>query len=226
MLSDPEQMEVATVAERRLEVLSRARVPVAHDGHLEAELVTFGDEPDRVSIAALVVGQESFSRSTPLVRLHSACFTGDVLGSLRCDCGPQLAASLERIHRHGSGVVLYLLGHEGRGIGLVRKLEAYQLQDQGLDTIDANLALGLGVDDREFESSAIVLKELGVERLLLLTNNPDKAAALTRSGLVVEGVVHLPASPNPHNHSYLRTKATRLGHVGLDADEQLTGQVG
>jgi GTP cyclohydrolase II len=149
---------------------------------------------------------------TPLVRLHSECLTGDVLGSLRCDCGQQLSAALALIAAAGSGVLLYL-HQEGRGIGLANKIRAYALQDKGLDTVDANLALGLPVDRREYASAAAILRELGLRQVRLLTNNPLKHAALERHGVRVVERVPLAVPPNAMNRQYLRTKADRMGHL-------------
>jgi GTP cyclohydrolase II len=147
-----------------------------------------------------------------LTRLHSECFTGDLLGSLRCDCGDQLRGAIAEIARAGSGVLLYL-AQEGRGIGLVNKLRAYQLQDAGFDTVDANEQLGFDADERVYLPAAEMLRQLGISRVRLLTNNPEKVAALTRCGIaVVERVPHIfPA--NDHNERYLRTKASRSGHL-------------
>jgi GTP cyclohydrolase II len=147
-----------------------------------------------------------------LVRLHSECLTGDVLGSLRCDCGQQLSAALELIAQAGSGVLLYLR-QEGRGIGLANKIRAYALQDGGLDTVDANLALGLPVDGREYASAAAILRHLGLRQVRLLTNNPRKRRALEEHGIQVVERVPLVVPPNPLNRDYLRTKAARLGHA-------------
>ncbi|KRE62689.1 bifunctional 3,4-dihydroxy-2-butanone-4-phosphate synthase/GTP cyclohydrolase II [Nostocoides sp. Soil756] len=149
--------------------------------------------------------------AAPLVRVHSECLTGDVLGSQRCDCGPQLERSLERVAAEG-GVVVYLRGHEGRGVGLGAKLRAYELQDQGLDTVDAQLELGLPVDAREYASGAAVLVDLGVESVRLLTNNPAKVAALRGYGIEVTALERLRIAPGPDNRTYLRTKRDRLGH--------------
>ncbi|GAB7185598.1 bifunctional 3,4-dihydroxy-2-butanone-4-phosphate synthase/GTP cyclohydrolase II [Kitasatospora sp. Ki12] len=147
-----------------------------------------------------------------LVRVHSECLTGDVFGSLRCDCGPQLEASLQRIAEAGRGVVLYLRGHEGRGIGLAHKLRAYELQEQGRDTVDANLDLGLPADARDYSIAAQMLVDLGVRSLTLLTNNPQKLTALTEHGLKVKGREAVEIAPGEHNLSYLRTKRDRMGH--------------
>jgi GTP cyclohydrolase II len=148
----------------------------------------------------------------PLVRLHSECLTGDVLGSLRCDCGQQLEAALTLIAKASSGVLLYLR-QEGRGIGLANKIRAYALQDTGLDTVDANLALGLPVDRREYASAAEILRILGLRRVRLLTNNPLKSAALERGGIQVVERVPIAIPPNSVNKDYLRTKADRMGHL-------------
>ncbi|VXB64672.1 bifunctional 3,4-dihydroxy-2-butanone-4-phosphate synthase/GTP cyclohydrolase II [Nocardioides sp. AX2bis] len=147
-----------------------------------------------------------------LTRVHSECLTGDVLGSERCDCGPQLDEALERVVAEGRGVVVYLRGHEGRGIGLVAKLQAYQLQDGGRDTVDANLDLGLPADARHYGTATQVLKDLKVERVRLMTNNPDKVANLEDFGIEVAEVVPLTTRPNDHNLAYLLTKRDRMGH--------------
>lgn len=148
----------------------------------------------------------------PLVRLHSECLTGDALGSLRCDCGAQLDAALEEIGQAGRGVLLYLR-QEGRGVGLLNKLRAYHLQDGGLDTVDANLRLGLPVDARDYTGAAGILRDLGVTRLRLLTNNPLKVAGLRAAGIAVVERVPLVIPPREENHCYLRTKQERLGHL-------------
>jgi 3,4-dihydroxy 2-butanone 4-phosphate synthase/GTP cyclohydrolase II len=153
-----------------------------------------------------------------LVRVHSECLTGDVFGSLRCDCGPQLEAALRQVDAAGLGVVVYLRGHEGRGIGIGHKLRAYSLQEQGLDTLDANLELGLPVDSREYGIGAQVLVDLGITTMRLLTNNPAKYGGLEGFGLEIVERVPLQSVPNPENIAYLRTKKTRMGHLleGLD----------
>ncbi|MFF4226404.1 bifunctional 3,4-dihydroxy-2-butanone-4-phosphate synthase/GTP cyclohydrolase II [Streptomyces sp. L500] len=166
---------------------------------------------DGVEHIALVAGELGDGEDV-LVRVHSECLTGDVFGSLRCDCGPQLHASLERITEEGRGVVLYLRGHEGRGIGLLPKLRAYQLQEDGHDTLDANLELGLPADARDYAAGARILTDLGVRSLRLMTNNPDKTAALVRHGLKVNGREPMPVQAGEHNLRYLRTKRDRMGH--------------
>src|SRR5262249_19567927 len=148
-----------------------------------------------------------------LVRIHSECITGDVFGSRRCDCGAQLRDSFTRIAAEGRGVVVYLRGHEGRGIGLTHKLEAYNLQDRGRDTVDANLYLGLPVDTREYGVGAQILLELGVRRMRLLTNNPAKYHGLAGYGLEIVERVPLPPRATKENIAYLRTKRERLGHL-------------
>jgi len=148
-----------------------------------------------------------------LVRVHSECLTGDVFGSVRCDCGPQLDTALERVAEAGRGVVLYMRGHEGRGIGLLHKLQAYQLQDRGLDTVDANLELGLPADARDYGTGAQILYDLGVRSMRLLTNNPAKRAGLEGYGLTITGREALPVREHPENVRYLRTKRDRMGHL-------------
>lgn len=147
-----------------------------------------------------------------LVRVHSECLTGDIFRSQRCDCGPQLQASMRRITEEGRGVVVYLRGHEGRGIGLLSKLRAYELQERGVDTLDANLELGLPADARDYAAGAQILKDLGVHSLRLMTNNPEKTAAILRHGLTVTGREPMPVQAGEHNLRYLRTKRDRMGH--------------
>jgi 3,4-dihydroxy 2-butanone 4-phosphate synthase/GTP cyclohydrolase II len=147
-----------------------------------------------------------------LTRVHSECLTGDVFGSQRCDCGPQLDEALERVVAAGRGVVVYLRGHEGRGIGLVAKLQAYALQDGGRDTVDANLDLGLPADARHYGAASQVLRDLGIRSVRLLTNNPEKSESLEDFGIHVEAQVPLTPRPNRHNLAYLRTKRDRMGH--------------
>ncbi|MCU0299456.1 MAG: GTP cyclohydrolase II RibA, partial [Candidatus Nanopelagicales bacterium] len=142
----------------------------------------------------------------------SECLTGDVFGSLRCDCGPQLEAALRAVADEGRGIVLYVKGHEGRGIGLLSKLQAYQLQDTGADTVEANLALGLPADARDYGTGAQILADLGVTSMRLLTNNPAKRAGLDGFGIVIKERVPLRIAANPHNERYLATKARLMGH--------------
>jgi GTP cyclohydrolase II len=191
----------------RLAIVARAFLPVAASEN--AEIVAFRSPESIEEHVALVIGAPD--GSPPLVRLHSECLTGDVLGSLKCDCGPQLHAALHEIADSGWGILLYLR-QEGRGIGLINKLRAYQLQDQGFDTVDANLRLGFAVDARDFGVAARMLSLLGQSQIRLLTNNPAKVAGLAASSInVVERVPHkLP--PNTHNERYLATKRDRTGH--------------
>lgn len=191
----------------RVRRLSAARVPTRL-GDFEA--VAFADSGDGTEPTALVHGDPS-AVDAPLVRLHSECWTGDVLGSLRCDCGEQLGRALSMIVEEPAGVLIYLR-QEGRGVGLANKLRAYTLQDGGLDTVDANSALGLPVDAREYGGAAAVLADLGIRRVRLLTNNPEKVRALEENGIQVVESVPLTAVPNPVNLLYLQTKADRLGH--------------
>jgi len=169
---------------------------------------------------ALVFGDIS-GPVDPLVRVHSECLTGDVMGSMRCDCGPQLHTALAKIAAEGAGVVVYLRGHEGRGIGLGHKIRAYALQEDGHDTVDANLELGLPVDSREYGIGAQILVDLGVTRMRLMTNNPSKYGGLEGFGLMIVERVPLESRPTPFNIDYLRTKRERMGHLlgGLDDQE-------
>ncbi|WP_330237994.1 bifunctional 3,4-dihydroxy-2-butanone-4-phosphate synthase/GTP cyclohydrolase II [Streptomyces sp. NBC_00525] len=166
---------------------------------------------DGVEHVALVHGDLADGDDV-LVRVHSECLTGDIFASERCDCGPQLHASMRRVTEEGRGVVVYLRGHEGRGIGLLSKLRAYELQERGVDTLDANLELGLPADARDYAAGAQILKDLGVRSLRLMTNNPEKTAAITRHGLAVTGREPMPVQAGEHNLRYLRTKRDRMGH--------------
>lgn len=191
-----------------------ARLPTSYgDFHLHL----YSNSLDDKEHLALVMGEISPGEQI-LVRLHSECLTGDVLGSLRCDCGEQLAQSLERIAAAGKGVLLYLR-QEGRGIGLRDKLRAYNLQDDGLDTVDANLALGHQADDRDYDVGALILKNLGVTKISLLTNNPNKVEELQRLGIEVIERIPLQGEVNPENARYLLTKAARMNHL-LDLPEK------
>jgi 3,4-dihydroxy 2-butanone 4-phosphate synthase/GTP cyclohydrolase II len=161
---------------------------------------------------ALVRGDVATATNV-LVRVHSECLTGDAFGSLRCDCGPQLHSALQQVDEAGAGVVVYLRGHEGRGIGLAHKIRAYALQEQGHDTVDANTLQGLPVDSREYGIGAQILVDLGVSRMRLLTNNPAKYGGLEGFGLEIVERVPLLSAPTPYNEQYLRTKAERMGHL-------------
>lgn len=190
-----------------LRIAARARLPVsAAEG---AELVAYRSVADAADHVALVVGQRD--GSPPVIRLHSECLTGDVLGSLKCDCGPQLHEALHQIADARWGVLLYLR-QEGRGIGLVNKLRAYALQDQGFDTVDANIRLGFAVDARDFSVAAQMLRLLSISEVRLLTNNPEKVAGLEAEGIKVAERLPLKIAANPHNAHYLATKRDRTGH--------------
>ncbi len=191
----------------RLRIVTRARLPVA--GAENAEIVAFRTPESPDEHVALLIGQPN--GTAPLVRLHSECLTGDVLGSLKCDCGPQLHAAIHAIAENGWGVLLYLR-QEGRGIGLINKLRAYALQDQGFDTVDANTRLGFAVDARDFGVAGRMLRLLGQDRVRLLTNNPEKVAGLEATGIAVAERVPHSLPPNPHNERYLATKRDRTGH--------------
>ena len=193
--------------ETTLRIASRAKLPTRYAEH--AEIVAFRSDDDAAEHVALIVGTPS--GQPPLVRLHSECLTGDVLGSLKCDCGAQLADALAAINGAGWGILLYLR-QEGRGIGLVNKLRAYAMQDQGFDTVDANLRLGFADDERDFGVAAAMLKLLSQPAVRLLTNNPRKAAGLKAAGIAVVEQVPLLSGANPHNLDYLDTKRRRSGH--------------
>lgn len=185
--------------------------------------VDYRNRLDGIEHVALVSGDIGDGEGV-LVRVHSECLTGDILGSLRCDCGPQLQAALLAVAHEGRGVVLYLRGHEGRGIGLLHKLQAYQLQDSGRDTVDANLDLGLPADARDYGIGAQILADLGVRSMRLLSNNPAKRAGLEGYGLSIAERVPLVVVPNEHNARYLATKAERMGHEYSDRDGATEGR--
>src|SRR5258706_2465212 len=195
------------IVRRPRETEAVASLPTRH-GDLQIHVFGIGDTTE---VIALVHGDIAGDEPV-LVRLHSECLTGEALGSLRCDCGEQLEAGLEHVGRAERGVLLYLR-HEGRGIGLFDKIRAYALQDRGLDTVDANVALGLPVDGRDYSSAADVLRRLGVRRARVMTNNPAKLEALEQHGIEVVERVPIEALPNPVNLTYLRTKASRMGHM-------------
>ena len=195
-------------------IAEATRVPTAYG---EFNCYAYESLVDGEQHLALVKGAVQ-GEDNVLVRVHSECLTGDVFGSLRCDCGPQLDAALRLIATDGLGVVVYLRGHEGRGIGIGHKLRAYNLQDQGRDTVDANLELGLPVDSREYGIGAQILVDLGITTMRIMTNNPAKYGGLEGFGLDIVERVPLESRPNPENIAYLRTKRERLGHLleGLD----------
>ena len=188
-----------------------AEVAVPLDGAQNARLIAFRALDQGIEHMAILVGDPA-GEDAPLVRIHSECFTGDLLGSLRCDCGPQLRGAILRMAGEGAGAVLYL-SQEGRGIGLINKLRAYTLQDNGLDTLDANRALGWQADERNFQIAAAMLRALAMPRIRLLTNNPEKVASLAACGIEVTARVPHSFEPNGVNNAYLSTKALRFGHL-------------
>ena len=204
--------------EHLVERVAETRLPTRHGNFTAYGYRMTVDGSEHI---ALVYGDVT-GPDPVLTRVHSECLTGDVFGSNRCDCGPQLDEALERIVGEGRGVVVYLRGHEGRGIGLVAKLQAYQLQDGGRDTVDANLDLGLPADARHYGTATQVLRDLKVESVRLLTNNPDKVTNLEEYGVPVVERVPLTPHPNDHNLAYLMTKRDRMGHVLPDLVPELT----
>jgi 3,4-dihydroxy 2-butanone 4-phosphate synthase/GTP cyclohydrolase II len=207
--------------EKLVELKASARVPLRYGEFTAHGYAASYDNREHV---AFVFGEIGDGEDV-LVRVHSECLTGDIFGSLRCDCGPQLDAALAAVAREGRGVVLYMRGHEGRGIGLFHKLQAYQLQDSGRDTLDANLDLGLPADARDYGTGAQILADLGVRTMRLLTNNPAKRAGLEGYGLSVLGTVRLPTHLNPENLRYLQTKKDRMGHELDLEDASLTAAI-
>ncbi|MCO5996581.1 bifunctional 3,4-dihydroxy-2-butanone-4-phosphate synthase/GTP cyclohydrolase II [Actinoallomurus rhizosphaericola] len=208
LISIEQLVEYRKRTERMVERAAETRIPNRHGTWRAIGYSSHLDDGEHV---ALVYGDVGDGEDV-LVRAHSECLTGDVLGSERCDCGTQLDSAMAAIAAEGRGVVLYLRGHEGRGIGLVAKLRAYQRQDDGSDTVDANLELGLPVDAREYGNAAQMLLDLGVRSVRVLTNNPAKVAGLERFGVEVRGRVSLPVLVTEHNRRYLTAKRDRLGH--------------
>ncbi|MEC5399670.1 GTP cyclohydrolase II [Uliginosibacterium sp. H1] len=192
----------------RIVKIAQARLPTKH-----GEFESHAFRNAQTGVEHLVLTKGDVTGAPVLARLHSECLTGDVFGSLRCDCGEQLELALQRIATEKRGVLVYLRGQEGRGIGLANKIRAYQLQDVGLDTVDANLALDLPVDARSYKDAVDMLRMLGVQEVRLMSNNPEKAASLETGGIrVVERVAHyLPVTVE--NHRYMETKRTRMGHA-------------
>ena len=202
----------APVHRRRVSLRAEATVPTSHG---EFRFLAYKDRTTGTDHLAVVSGD--LGAEAPLVRVHSECLTGEAFGSLKCECGPQLEAALDAIEQDG-GVVVYMRGHEGRGIGLINKLRAYRLQEQGLDTVDANLALGLPADARDYAAAAGILADLGIEKVRLLTNNIDKVNQLRDLGLEIVEQVPLLVGIGPNNHQYLSTKRDRMGHLIAEAD--------
>lgn len=208
-VSAAQQRHYAAPGDGALVRVSEALVPLR--GGVNSRLVLYRDQRDGSEHLAILVGRPDPAQPVP-VRVHSSCFTGDLLGSLRCDCGEQLHAAVARIEAAGGGVLLYL-AQEGRGIGLANKLRAYQLQDEGLDTLDANRHLGFSADERDYGLAAAMLRDLGTTRILLLSNSPQKLDALRGQGIEVTAIEPVRATPNEHNARYLRTKRERAGHL-------------
>ncbi|MDX1468744.1 MAG: bifunctional 3,4-dihydroxy-2-butanone-4-phosphate synthase/GTP cyclohydrolase II [Acidimicrobiia bacterium] len=207
-------------SEKLVERVVEARIPTSYGTYTGIGFKSLVDDRQHI---ALVYGDIGDGEEV-LTRVHSECLTGDVFGSLRCDCGDQLNWALRHIAEEGRGVVLYIRGHEGRGIGLLHKLAAYNLQDEGLDTVDANVNLGLPVDSRDYGVGAQILYDIGVRSMRLMTNNPTKRAGIEGYGLSIVDRVPIPIEPNDHNRGYLSTKADRLGHElgvgdGRDSDD-------
>ncbi|MEI6947252.1 bifunctional 3,4-dihydroxy-2-butanone-4-phosphate synthase/GTP cyclohydrolase II [Paraflavisolibacter sp. H34] len=198
-----------------IEEIVRVDMPTQY-GHFK--LVAFQEKNSSNEHLALIKGE--WKPGDPvLVRVHSSCFTGDILGSLRCDCGEQLHGAMQMVHEAGQGVILYM-NQEGRGIGLVNKLKAYRLQEEGLDTVEANLHLGFQMDERDYGVGAQILRYLGVNKLRLITNNPKKRVGLIGYGLEIVDNVPLKIDPNPHNERYLQTKRDKLGHEILQEEKE------
>ncbi|MDQ1083192.1 MULTISPECIES: GTP cyclohydrolase II [Microbacterium] len=211
-LNETDPTPAAAPARRRVSLRAESNVPTSHGTF---RFLAYKDRVTGTDHLAVVSGD--LTEKAPLVRVHSECLTGEAFGSLKCECGPQLDAALDTIDRDG-GVVIYMRGHEGRGIGLINKLRAYSLQERGLDTVDANLALGLPADARDYAAAAGILADLGVEQVRLLTNNTDKVAQLRGFGLDVVEQVPLLVGVGPNNHQYLETKRDRMGHVIAEDD--------
>jgi len=208
MISISDLIAYRRASERFVERGAEAALPTAYG---DFRIIGYRNLLDGIDHVVLVKGDIGDGEDI-LVRVHSECLTGDILGSMRCDCGAQLDAAMRAIDADGRGVILYLRGHEGRGIGLMHKLQAYQLQDAGADTVDANLELGLPADARDYGIGAQILADLGVRSMRLLSNNPAKRAGLEGYGLSIAERVPLVIEPNAHNARYLATKAERMGH--------------
>ncbi|MBA8817478.1 3,4-dihydroxy 2-butanone 4-phosphate synthase/GTP cyclohydrolase II [Microbacterium halimionae] len=209
---DPIESAQAPAHSRRVSLRAESLVPTSHGVF---RFLAYKDRVTGTDHIAVVSGD--LTDEAPLVRVHSECLTGEAFGSLKCECGPQLDAALDTIEQEG-GVVIYMRGHEGRGIGLINKLRAYSLQERGLDTVDANLVLGLPADARDYAAAAGILTDLGIDRLRLLTNNTDKVNQLQNLGLDIVEQVPLLVGVGPNNHQYLSTKRDRMGHIIAEQD--------
>lgn len=218
LISIKDLIEYRLKSDSLIEEIVRVEMPTKYG---DFQLIAFLDKTTRNEHLALIKGE--WQKDEPvLVRVHSSCFTGDILGSLRCDCGDQLHASMQLVQQEGKGVILYM-NQEGRGIGLVNKLKAYKLQENGMDTVEANLHLGFPMDKRDYGIGAQILRYLNVAKLRLMSNNPKKRAGLLGYGLEIVETVPIEVVPNPHNEKYLFTKRDKLGHEILK-DSVVTGR--
>lgn len=207
LISIKDLIEYRLKTDSLIEEIVRVDMPTKF-GHFK--LIAFNEKGTTNEHLALIKGE--WDKEEPvLVRVHSSCFTGDILGSMRCDCGEQLHAAMQQVEKEGKGVILYM-NQEGRGIGLVNKLKAYKLQENGFDTVEANLHLGFPMDKRDYGIGAQILRYLGITKLRLLSNNPKKRAGLLGYGLEIVDSVPIEVAPNPHNEKYLQTKRDKLGH--------------
>lgn len=207
LISIKDLIEYRLKKESLIEEVVRVNMPTKY-GHFT--LVAFKEKLTNVDHLALIKG--SWQKDEPvLTRVHSSCFTGDILGSFRCDCGDQLHAAMRMVDKEGKGCILYM-NQEGRGIGLINKLKAYKLQEEGMDTVEANLSLGFGMDERDYGVGAQMLRHLNITKLKLMSNNPRKRAGLKGYGLEIIDIVPIEIAPNPHNEKYLTTKRDKLGH--------------
>jgi len=216
IISIKDLIEYRLKTDSLIEEIVRVDMPTKY-GHFK--LVVFKEKTTGGEHLALIKG--FWKKDEPvLTRVHSSCFTGDILGSFRCDCGEQLRKAMQMVEKEGKGLIIYM-NQEGRGIGLVNKLKAYKLQEEGLDTVEANLHLGFGMDERDYGVGAQILRYLGVTKLRLMSNNPKKRAGLKGYGLEIVDIVPIEIKPNPHNERYLKTKRDKLGHEILSGDKQL-----
>ncbi len=216
IISIKDLIEYRLKTDSLIEEIVRVDMPTKF-GHFK--LVAFKEKTTGGEHLALIKG--FWQKDEPvLTRVHSSCFTGDILGSFRCDCGDQLHRAMEMVNAEGKGVILYM-NQEGRGIGLMNKLKAYKLQEEGLDTVEANLNLGFGMDERDYGVGAQILRYLGVTKLRLMSNNPKKRAGLKGYGLEIVDIVPIEIKPNPHNERYLKTKRDKLGHEILSGEKHL-----
>ncbi len=207
IISIKDLIEYRLTSDSLVEEIVRVDMPTKN-GHFK--LVAFKEKTTGAEHLAMIKGEWHINEAV-LTRVHSSCFTGDILGSFRCDCGEQLAKAMQMVESEGKGIILYM-NQEGRGIGLINKLKAYKLQEEGMDTVEANLHLGFGMDERDYGVGAQMLRHLGVTKLKLMSNNPRKRAALKGYGLEIVGIVPIEIKPNEHNAKYLATKRDKMGH--------------